>query len=164
MTKCQCELMVYRQNLRAQTAITEIHLIHPDIVFDLRASFTCTDDVFSHVKPCRVLVFYGCVHFCPRFIWIQNNVQWDPDIDCLAARLSNLIKNHLKRRTESYCCSCTGQLVAIFCQQHLYKYITWSQPCHASEAKPQCALNNHSFKHEKPRDLITCNHSLYICN
>lgn len=59
MTKCQCELMVYRQNLRAQTAITEIHFIHPDIVFDLSASFSCADDVFSHVKLCRVLIFMG---------------------------------------------------------------------------------------------------------
>lgn len=61
MTKCQCELMVYRQNLRAQTAITETHFIHPDIVFDLGASFSCTDDVFSHVKLCRVLIFMGVI-------------------------------------------------------------------------------------------------------
>lgn len=38
--------MVYRQNLRAQTAITEIHSTHQDMVFDLSASFSCTDDVF----------------------------------------------------------------------------------------------------------------------
>lgn len=48
--------MVFRQNLRAQTAITEIHFIHPDVVFDLSASFSRTDNVF-HVKPRRVLIF-----------------------------------------------------------------------------------------------------------
>lgn len=70
MTKCQCELMVYRQNLRAQTAITEIHFIHPDIVFDLRASFSCADDVFYLCETMQGsrFFFYGCVHFCPRFI------------------------------------------------------------------------------------------------
>lgn len=45
--------MVYRQNLRAQTAITEIHFIHPDIVFDLSASLSCTNDVF----PCETAGF-----------------------------------------------------------------------------------------------------------
>ena len=46
--------MVYRQNLRAQTAITEIHSIHPDIVFDL--SLFLLHRLFFHVKLCRVLV------------------------------------------------------------------------------------------------------------
>lgn len=59
--------MVFRQNLRAQTAITEIHFIHPDVVFDLSASFSRTDNVF-HVKTRKVSHFYVCVHLCHRFI------------------------------------------------------------------------------------------------
>jgi len=38
--------MVYRQNVRAQTAITEIHSIHRDIVFDLSASCSPTGNAF----------------------------------------------------------------------------------------------------------------------
>lgn len=48
------KLMVYRQNLRAQTAITEVHSIHPDIAFDLGASFSCIDNVFP---LCGVPIF-----------------------------------------------------------------------------------------------------------
>lgn len=46
MTKCQCEADGLQTDLRAQTAITELHSTHQDMVFDLGASFSCTDDVF----------------------------------------------------------------------------------------------------------------------
>lgn len=68
--------MVYRQNLRAQTAITEIHFIHPDIVFDLSASFFRADDVFSMRNP------YGGFHFFNVCVFISVIVSFELKIMC----------------------------------------------------------------------------------
>lgn len=147
--------MVYRQKLRAQTAITEIHFIHPDIVFDLSASFSYTDDVFlcagfsffMRAFISVIVSFELKIMCCERFVCrLFGSVAVITDL----WSLSNLIMTvsnreqqlvHGRRRC---CCSWRGlrkRLVAIFCRcSRLNTYLKTRHVVHM-KPKPQYTLH-----------------------